>query len=1584
MEIQTNLEDFKKIVRKAVYLTNKEDAYFNKIPDETWSVIFEKNFNNNYAYAQRVLLNKHRNIEQLDDVRVNKEKTKITNFDKAVKMLNSSYDAGEKVLFITDFDNDGSLSQAIINEFLDVDATAKNNSIVQYAQVLNGNANRGFTLEVVDKIAGAYQIGTEQTFTIVTADNGINSADEQKRIQDKYKNAKIIVTDHHNPEDHMVIKENDKTVIFNPKYKPTEFYKKFNISGATTIGALLNGVLEARNVEGLNNVQTKAVDSIQKISKISNLLDYVETDPADKPQKDYEISKFLKIQPLMNINNAINKIITGEMAPETITELEKKIPSLNTTVLFEEAKNIHIQNYVAKILIDIYEKNRENTDLNKDDLDSLILNKIVHRIPAGNEINPNYIEQLRPIIFRLSANDEKSVFLDSLNQKMIDLYETIKISERKMIDELRKGEVVTKVKSENSIIAFADPNILTVFNRKFLNKAYNDANPGFSLTLDSVGKGKVSGSFRSLYDISYILKNKKDLEKQLDITIDTPGHERAAGFIVKSKDPVKNPITPKTIEKINEFINNSIKNIKENEINKKTQFVLTDFEGISIIDKINQAVRGNISHFERISPIIQLNKDTIWTDSYTTQQFTMSELVADRKYGYVSVKLNFDDDTVIIPTEVVRSLVNNNFKDYLSLSYMDGGVFMAEKVIPHGDVQTIIDARKSETKSKEIDETFAKYFTNTNILKLDRDQIKDNPFFKYHDYGQLNFDLFERMVIEIIDSNKIDTLTVFDVEANGFGNSKLINIGSMNYQIDEDSGATMSKAYFDKQHFYTQRGEEYLLTNDQIVKLKKIKEQEKDSYSLDIKKKILIHSMDGNTSYYLYDGIENKKIKTPPFLPIKNSVIDKNKVIYNREIKAEMISYLVHDTDFRMPQEMTNLTGITQELLEKYGKNTKVVDQELAEYYKDKKCLFGAHNTPYDTRVLRVNCPLFSKKLSESMIYDSAIFSKKDKLAYDDVKISNFENIDGLPKKIYFYNNEYSDFNLSNFIDKNVNGYYPDRTNSYFLEIANSEYLLVDKIKHEIIKLNVDQQGLLDNLRTENLSKVTPKYSVEKLSEQWMIHALMLCDEPFNIKHVDLSQPCYNMLLKHHDSLSFFQDNYHFDSSPGNNISYFKNFYPDINFSNEITSDQMRAFLKEFLTLNSDIQQKFSDGWIYKKVLEIKEPQSRNDLNNDLFDLINFQTAIPKDKIKKVFEDALKFKEKYKIDHIIHHESHVNGLIDGDHKGDIAFEDKLTLALLAQKYYNSYKHSVEDAVMTFNRHIVNAKLNYDINETMSDEVANDAYSFRQALQYNRNDKSPLVQSLQNREQSNITGNSAEVIKFKLDNGILIQDMSIYAIKRPSAVLTREIIEEDKKKLSFIALVEQLKTSNVDTSIKDISARENVEIILKDNLELEEKYKTDLSQRYSYIEYSKKDFQVKEIIDTLIDCTKNEKLTKIRPESYKDIDAKGWDLVENSLKNYITNSTTLGFSDLSPTGIANAMNWLTGTKQNHIPTSLEQAMNLPNGISSGPNIIDNTFFRHFSIQRKKPIDMILDKFISYRLINNTIEKNNFPQKKKLKI
>jgi hypothetical protein len=1639
-----NLEEFKKLVRKAIFLTQSDEVYFKSIPNEMWLSIFNKNFNGNFNYAQRVILNQFRDIEKIDTVRVDREKFKIHNLEKATKFVTDAIDDKSPIIFITDFDNDGSLAQSIINEYLKIDISGRTNMHVEYAQSVNGNSNRGFTVDLVEKIIEHKGINPDKKFVIITADNGINSVEEQLKIHARFPNAEIVVTDHHNPDPEMVIQENNKAVIFNPHYHPTEFFSNFNISGASTVGVLLKNILNKRYTQEQLLPFKNQLDTINKLFKVSNLLDYVDTDPADKPEKDYVITKFLRLQPLLNINNSISKIITGEINTEAVKSIKDKIPNLNSDLLYDEAKNIHTQNQIAYILLKIYKNYIELTTEEQEKLRDkhfapmLLseLNKFENYLDY-EPINANFIEQLRPIIFELTADDQNTPFLDEVNNSMVQVFENLKVSETNMAKELRAGEVITKTRLENSVIAYTDKHILSIFNRKFLNKVYNDENPGFSLTLDSIDKGKVSGSFRSLYNISDILKKRAKLEKALKIKIETPGHEKAAGFIIKSLNPDKYPIDKAVIEAVNVFINNSIATIKTKEIKAKKTYLLTDMQAIKLIDKINVAIRGNVSNFERITPLLKLTPDTIWTDSYTTKQYSMEDICNEKKYGYITININFHDDTVIIPVELVRRIVANNYKDYMSLGYMDGGVFMAEKVILEKDATKIIDLRNKNSKTEEIVKVFEKDFSDKNFVELTREQIKDNPFFKYSDYGKLNFDLFERILIGVIDTNKVDTLAVFDVEANGFGNAKLMNFGSMNYTINADSGMTMTQKKFMPNFFSTERGEEYLLTPEQTSELTKVTVKEKEQLPLSIRKLLLVkkfnNSKDQNEEfvYYLHPEvkkvIEYKNIKTLPFLAIKNYIFnDKtNKVTFNREIQATMLAYLVNDNDFKVPHEMTNLTGITQEVLRKYGKNTTVVDQEVADFYKGKKVLFGAHNTPYDAKVLRANTKNIYQTLKDNLVYDSALFSRQEKLAYDDIKVSFFENIDGMPK-IFFYNNLYSEFNLTNFIEKNENGYYPDRTNNYLLEIENGNYYLVDKKEHKKVKLQftkdalaageesllegadsptvelgtyehddtalevidtLDAQplhvtALLRCMRTTAIPNTAIKYSVEQLSEQWMIHSLLLSDEQFDLQHVDLNQEKYSFLKKHEDALNFFQDNYHFNSSPRTNLINFNR-----NYENNITEEGsdndnrlaksqaeetiLHQFVFEFLQLNKTIQQKFSDSWMYKKVLSIKDP-TRVEVTNDLVDLVHYQTNIPKDKIRIIFDDAIRFKEKHNISHILQHEGHINGPWEGDSKGDVAFEDKLTFALLAQRKYDSYSHDVKEALRSFNRYVIDARKSFDKSDELAEYLANDSYSYRQGILYSRDSKTEMIHSIQERETSLLNDQNIDIVKFKMGESVLPPNTAVYAVTKKGVIITRQQIEEDSEKLAFILVNEQLKDSLRNSKNESIII-ENARNILTANNQKSIAYKLDLSTRYKYVEFNKKDYQLTEFIKTVEKIMDGDDIDTLYKKKVNEIDLAGLNILYRIVLNYMDGIKRYPENNIHVDRLEKVNHYILDLKLNYTASRLEQAIN-NDDLSYGTtdSITELNFLSNIQIERRNPIKNLLEDHQKFRLINQFIE------------
>lgn len=1646
---KNSLDEFKKLVRRAIMLTHNEEPLFAAVPDDNWEKIFARNFNGNFEYARRVILGKYKEIEKIDWTNTRREHKKIFNLNKATDMFLSAIDKAAPIIFVTDFDNDGSLAQAIINEYREMDSYANRTIIVEYAQTVNGNASRGFTVDHIDLIIEKKELNPDNEFLIVTADNGINSVEEQKKIMKKYPRAKLIVTDHHNPEPDMVVVDDERTAVFNPHFNPTPFFEKFNISGAATVGVLLEEILEKRLTPSEKESFSRNYEKLATLYKVSNLLDYVDTHPADKPEKDYIITKFLRLQPLLNINNSISKIITGEISATAIKALEAKIPNLDVPLLYKEAKNIHTQNFVAKILLKvhgIYQKQEaanklgigKKTTHTKENFIELLMTEFNNDINfvEENPINANYIEQLRPLIFSLSADYDNDEFLSVLNDKMIEVFESVRVSEKAMAVELRRGEVITKSRLPNSVIAYADPHVLTVFNRKFLNKVYNDENPGFSLTLDSVNKTKVSGSFRSLYDISDILKDKKKLEKKLNVRIETPGHERAAGFIIRSNDDAKNPITAQTIDAINEHIHNAIEKLKLKEVKEMKTYLLTDLTSIPLIDRINTVVRGNVSNFERITPVLRLTPDTVWTDSYTTQQYTMEQICETKQYGYITVNINFHGNTVIVPVELVRKIVESGYKDYLSLSYMDGGVFMVERTLPENEVRKLVDLREPSDKSKELIMAYEQDFNNgKHVVALSREQIKDNPFFKYNDYGDLDFNLFESVVIGIIDSNEIDMLSVLDVEANGFGNSKLMNIGFMNYMIDETTGETMSSEEFENRMFFTSRGEQYLLEEGEIIQLKKITMEEKQDLPLDVQKKVLINFANINNREEEYDyflpsqNILSGKKKELPYKKVSNYNFDDNrKIIYNRKIKGEMLCYLVKDDDFKVPQEMINLTGITQEILDRYGVKTEVVDNEVAKYFENKKVLFGAHNTPYDARVARANLRKVYQKIDESGVYDSALFAREQKLAYDSVTVASFEGIAGMPSNIYFYDNAFSDFNLQQFLVNNKNGYYPDRTNRYLLEIENEEFYLVDKQEHEKVRLDATNAVMLQHLIKGQIPNISVKYSVEKMSEQMMVHALLLCDEDFNIQLVDINNENYSALQDMAESLKFFQENYHFDNDVASNVTLFaraaevelngemvNDFMPKWEFDGSKTpvlrvpkiksfeeeilptlpeeadeeyireqyeaylssmpelerNRQMAMFINEFMTINKDIQQKFADSWMYKQVLSIKDP-SHAEINNDLIDLVNYQTSIPKEKIRKIYDDAIRFKKKYGIDHVLQHEMHANGPWRTDAKGDINFEDKLTILLFTNRNYDSYGHSVNPVVRKFNEYRVRAETAFRIADKLSDETAQDSYSFRQAILYDREDDSMtnMLQTLQEKEALLTRSDDPRIIKYKLDNDVLPQDACVYGIIKQGVVLDREIIEDHKKKIGFIVLNRQLENSSENNNYKGTS--EPFSKILKANEKLCQKYSEELMETYSYLEFDRKAYQIKQMIDKVKALVFDRKPLGPRAKiPTEQIDNAGAEIVKDVSNKMVELGANLGVYHVDSGNLKDIFDRGFSKRGEDYKTSLQQAFELTSGGLENYQR-EKAFQDPVAIKRQSPVDRLLDKHQNFRLINNYIE------------
>lgn len=1711
--VSKNIAEFRKILKKALILEDKEMEVFDKIPDEHLDDIFVHNFQGVLALAERLMLNRYDESDRIDGEKLEKETQKIANLKKAGSMMTNALKENRNVLFITDNDSDGSLAQAVLIEYLKTLPKDKRDLIhIEYAQPIG--KSRGFNVDLVDLAVNSKGWKDTEDFLIITADNGINSVTEQKAIQKKYKNSQLIVTDHHLPEPDEVIQENEKTIIFNPKYKTTEFYEKFNISGASTLGVLLKEVIKQSttelNLDPEKDYKTE-INNITEISKWANFLDYVNTHISDKPVRPYIIEKALSIAPLMNVNNSLNNIITKPVPDKTFEAIKANIPDLDDDKFRAEIENIQLLNITAKKLLKIYADNSDpeivnnftkrdfyrlytneiggstGEELFKDDAgrrEALNLNaagwikqwrddvkvygkdlvtarkadvlsegyKIVedalkddrffitfenmdvfkdafkkfnkakttedkaykveefsflstedkrkvfealkikdlgevlahykneqylehknnYEQKASENINPNYVEQMRPIIFNLSAIDNKNDFLNKINESMINVYKQLQKSEKALQVELRKGKILASEKLEFSTIRYPiDKEITKSFNRKFLGKAYNEENNGFLLTLDHLGKNKVSGSFRSIYSINDIFEGKEEFENLLNIKLTKAGHATAAGFFITSPDV----ITPQTISEVNKFINSRIADIRKNDLSVGQDYLLTDFAAIPVIDKINKAVKGNLSNLKSITPVIKLNASTYLTNTKNAEQKSLQGLIKDKQYGYLSVNLNFHGDSIIIPTELVRQMERNNFKDYLKISYLDTGVFMGTHVVEADKVRKTIDLRAGRTDQLEISKYYEENFKGDHVIELTRKQLTDIPYFKNNTYGEKEFKRFENAVIAILDKTKNDVFSVIDTEGVGLGKApKCVNFGATDFYIDEKTGSTIDKDVFYNNAFQNIRGRRYLLNDEQSKELVKIEREQYEDLPFEDKKNVLIRAVfsDKKTSFEYFVHNPKDESTLNKFDEVDNFSIVGDKVIYNRQVKATFLAWLIKDTDFKLAPEMINLTGLDNTMINKYGEKTEVVDQFLVDHYKDKKAIVQAHNLPYDKGVLSANMPLYNAYVESQTQSDSALSSRRFKLAYDETPVTSFDNVQGLASTLYFYDSPHCDYSLSNFLDKKENGVYPDRTGKILLKISgdadNKKLSLIDKSNNNEFLLTDPYHEIVANRTSGSLPNTAIKYSVQKLSLAETIRSIVLSDEEFNIKNVDVP-----VELKNYSSeLKFFQDEYHFDSSLKTNIY---NFLKTVGFDSTLDAKDLEEFGKSFLEANKSIQAKFNEGWIYEKVLLLKEPSNRREVTNDLVEQVAYQTDLPEAKIRQVFEDTLNYKELFGISHALVHEQHNNIKFEGDKLADTMYESILSVKRLFDRTYNSYSFDITEGLHLFlQTNVKEAEMQFNLREIKDQDLALDSFSVRQMLTFGRKNKTDAIKSI----KDHFKDITVKPVKFKLGGDILPPDTAVYA--QPKRNMDQKEIQAFADKFAFIIANEQLKVSaNNNDNLSELEV-ENFLKILESNTPKILKMKEDILEHFDNVVFSRKDSELKKIAEILEDAGNG----KVADTSKIKITIEEADMVifENLLEKYenVYKKIGKGFDTELAMEVLSSLS-LTQTMSDYIDAQIDKPEVVKEDMTK---IRSKNFFPDIEIFRREPIDWMTryqPMLINEHLKSLTLE--NAEQEKELR-
>lgn len=1544
-----SLNEFRILVRKAMSLQPNEENAFYSLPESFWKQVFKQNFNSDLTYAQNVILGNPEPYYHKDSKKLERVKKGIDNFDRAVSWFHDYLHSGRKIIVLTDTDNDGSLAQAVIRQAYDViPEEFRKNLIVHFARATEKNPVRGFSGELVEDLASRLDLDKDDDFLVVTADNGMNSIREQEKIMKAFAHAKLMITDHHEPEDGMAVVENERTLILNPKYRnpdieksltakererrdeSIEFFEKYNISGASVMGLLISEYLNRRLDLGSLSIREQMealadsdyrqpLAAISSLSNMSNMLDYVVTHPADKPKDRREIKHALDLQRLLNLNNSSNPLFNKNISPEQL-ELMQERAAAGESPDIQEITNINgqmqvlnvwagklLKEYQHYLLSDDAQRVQINHEAGfsplKENMIEQMLKGDVQTLPASESLgNENYVEQLRPIIFSLTEKDNKNQFETQILDSAQDIYKQLDKLERKLIRQMRKTHIMDSYQTEHTGISVLPKMFYGTFNRKLLNKAYTPAKKGISITFDLVLPHQVSGSFRSEFPISEILNRstKRELEKVLGADISTPGHSHAAGFIIRAKTANMSVLDfsePQTLRqmmmKTSDILNRRIGVLAEKyektaakKQNAVPEIVIGhDLAGFA--EDLNRIIMGNVAGFYSFQPLLSappalLVNNSASTGKQTNYNETLLEKSADETWGWTVINTRLagkahDSGALLMPSSLLRRHIElGHDNQYIRLSYLNGGAFVGSQLVSksHLNPENTISLEQKSPFVAAIREYFGQVkASGRDIQHLSRKDLQDNVFFKSNPYAAQEFKRYENMIIGIINSNNADRYTVIDVEAIGLGNAEIINWGQLSFMIDESSGIRKDRDSFQAHVFKGEDDREYWVENpEELIKSGLLQEI---SNIQDVPKLSIMYHQD---KVYRILGDSKEFRQSLDFIGNKRE--EAGEVVFNQTLRAEAQSFIVKPKQI-IPAPIAELTGINNELADEFGISAAELDNKLSAYFAGSRNVFIAHNTPYDAGITAANLPkMFAIMTSyDSLVADSALWSKELALMYDNARTVAFQNIPQL-KGLYFYDNPHSKVNLSDFLSSDENGEYPDISNRYHivktvndvsgepsfylrrmsdnqmesLKVSESRVTADGKLTYISATLRdlVEQRNNVASMKNKMPVLTDSKmgsnevgYNANGMGILKQVRQMMRQNESFQPDIISdySAYPHLKDNLQLQNICTEIQRYYRFNQSVETNLTHFKEMYPDtlkpagdlyyssLRYAKEtgqsrdedLVYDDILKLMEDFVNKNRRIDAQFNNGWY--RVMALKNyPQinRQSDINQTSIKIASDRTGIPADVVREVVIEAYNHKKKNGLPEVLIAESHMNGSNTGWYIGDTAYECPATMLLLSEETRNPCANDIDGAVELFNRYALKSHMSL-LSQYKNPAV--DSMSFNQSLMLHENMQgiNPMLERASEKAQS-LMGKESNLYELNLDEQVLQAGKQVFIIPRPNTGISHETVLEDADKIAYLVAVGQLAYGN----------KSRLPNVGEDALPLIETYRDDLMSRYAYI------------------------------------------------------------------------------------------------------------------------------------------------------
>lgn len=1305
---------------------NHNKEFVAQLPDEAFDHLFE-NFGNDHKVAWDVMNNFPG--QTIDYTDLDSHLEDIPYVDDAASILVDNIQSKKKTLFITDSDNDGSFAQAGLLEFCG--KVNADNLFVEYSQALSKTTHHGFTKELVKNWFDSNKFDYNEPVDIVTADNGINSVHEQEEILKAFPNVNLIITDHHLPDEKNRVLINDRTVVVNPKVgrdynDTTDYWKNKNISGAHTLML----VLEKASKQLLpDDIHAESVGTYKRLSHISNMVDYVDSDIRHKPTSESVAERNSTLSSLMNSNNTMRKIISSAIDR---SDMESSSLAPHKDFLSSINNKVNDVNFRAKSILNIV--NIPGSESFNSDL----LSEINHP-STSNNINSNFIEQLRPHIFYLSEKDNKTLYENDMLNAMLDIYKDLKVCESSTMDYMRGHESGVSInKFENATVMYPNSDLHElILNRKLLMKTYNEENNGFMMVIDRLDvnddKPEVAGSFRSLHSIYDILSKDdiSDFENTHNLKIEIQGHDKAAGIGFKFNGKSSTMKIKKTLNSFAEFVSD-----KHNSLNLESAdipLLTTNLSGLKNFANLNKSARGYLSNMNSVNPILMLSPNDNILNPQTQEITSISEFIKKKNYGYASLPTTIDGHSAVLPINLLQKVVESDYTTGIEMSPMSSNTLIGSSTKTEAE---LINSKEIVIADKTLDDDMEFYkknhLNNNDWVVIDLEDITLND---------TNVQDLENTMIMAIDTLGA-SITSIDFEAQLGGSPKAFNVGVTQIDIDKSSQKSLTVSNFNKRAVVSGSGDTFLLTKKQI---QDINNGDSDIFTIvpnDVASKFPNHFTNLNGDVLVpNDNFNIKNIEQ-----IRNKKIVDDRIIYNRSVEVKMFNKIIKDRDVKVSTNLEDLTGISQSMIDEFGENTYTVDRALHSLLKNDDTVITAWNLPFDMRVIKTNFPMVHKYINEksSGVFDMAKVARNLKMGYDDNGQLSFKVG---KKQVFFYDDEL--LNKSSRKDHSTitsfltsarkNTFFEDIDGNYLLEINDKgEVLLIDKAQEKStgkIKLfDSPKEALLEAKKVTKLPSNYGKYSVphtiaHRDAKKIIKHSLssdeinipdfegyMLKNTPrlaqyaeflkkenifellktnpdkankimskskissridsLNKLKVSLGQ---SSLLEHKDIITnkLFL-NYDFSDSKENNIKSFLRENPETN----VSKDELNDLCDIFITSNYNIFSKQRTPWKYQKVID-NLPNNFPPADSTWFESKSFKdmkvlddlakkTVLKKSEILEILKDIVEYKKYYGLDETLSEEFHRNVSPAGDSSIELSlyFENLIPIAKSSESSFN--------------------------------------------------------------------------------------------------------------------------------------------------------------------------------------------------------------------------------------------------------------------------------------------------------------------------